>query len=112
MTSARDIIIDDPVTHADVSPGNGEPVSETTTLFRNLRKLMAECGSNKNDRAIMVITALIESGIDTGPRIVGAMKQLDFNRQHAAMMLKEGLGRNRDQHRWSKDDEGKYTPLL
>ena len=51
----------------------------STPSCRTLRDLMDACGDNKHEKVDVLITALIDRGIDTGPRIIDAAKRLDFD---------------------------------
>lgn len=84
--------------------------AETTTLFRQLRRLMAACGAktNKHDLAIVLITACIEGGLDTRPRLIGALRQLGLDPRHAAIVLNNETGDDPRRHRWHRDIDGGY----
>lgn len=85
--------------------------SEKAALFGRLGRLKASLGSgvNKHEAAIVLISACIEEGIRTGGGIVGALVTLGFNNKHVAMMLKEATGTSPEMHRWSRDQEGRYS---
>lgn len=53
--------------------------------------------------AIVLIVACIEEGINTGTRIVRALKQIGLNGDHVAIVLKSRTDW------WSKDDRGIYS---
>ncbi len=106
MASAKDIIIAAVPPAAATLPIDA-PEEVVNALFRDFRDLMQACGTNKNDKADVLITALIDAGINTGPRIIGAAKRLDLDGQHAGIRLKEGIGQ-----RWSRDRYGKYRNLM
>jgi hypothetical protein len=86
-----------------------QSVDETTAIFQRLRKLKADCGfkPSKNDLAVVLISACIEEGLDTGPRIVGALAKLGLNKSHAGLTLRQGAGQA-EAHRWFRDGEGRY----
>jgi hypothetical protein len=107
MVSAKDIIITAPVPPTAVTLSSDAPDAEVNAIFRDLRDLMQACGTNKNDKVDVLITALIDRGMDTGHRIIGAAKRLDFDGQHAGIRLSEGVS-----HRWSRDEGGKYRNLM
>ena len=86
------------------SNGNEQQSGERAELFRRLRRLKEACGRNKHDQATVLIDALIDEGIDTQPRIVGAMRRLDFLDSHTVLILAEG----RISKRWERDAEGRY----
>jgi hypothetical protein len=77
-----------------------------------IREMLNGCGTNKNDKAIVAIEALIGDGVDTGSEIVAAMGLLGFDKGHAGITLKAGLGRVPALHRWSKNDDGRYRLLI
>lgn len=83
----------------------------TTAFFQGLRDLDGQCrsrGVNKHDRAIVLIIACIEEGLNTGPRIVGALRKLGFNPRHVGMHLREGTGGDPQRHRWQRVEDGRY----
>lgn len=90
-----------------------DPSVRDAALFDRLRGLIQACGpeANKHDQAIAVIAACIDEGLNTRPRIVGAMKHLGFSTAHAAMMLTEATGCNPERHRWRADEGGRYSLL-
>ena len=85
----------------------------SAALFDRLRGLIDACSleANRHDQAIAVITACIDEGIDTRPRIVGMMKHLGFDYRHAAMTLNDAAGIDSDRHRWRRDATGRYSLL-
>lgn len=76
--------------------------------IKRLRRLLDTHGSggNKHEQAIMLIEACIMEGINTGPEIIGALRQLDFDPRHIAIALK---GDTDYAHRWVKDVNGIYS---
>lgn len=74
-------------------------------------ELLAECGSNKNDRAIVLITACIGDGVNTEKAIIGTGYRCGLNPGHVAHILKQGTGINPEAHRWRRDEEGRYSLL-
>lgn len=96
-------------THQDSAAASPAHDSSIAAIFDRLRGLMAACGSNKHDVAIALISACIEEGVDTGPRIIGTLRRLELNPGHAARMLKEGTGSDPARHRWQRDEEGRYS---
>lgn len=78
-------------------------------VFRRLRQLKADCGPNKHDQATALITACIMEGMDTGKRIIGALKVLGFDPQHVGIILNEGTGLDPERHHWRRDQEGTYA---
>ena len=103
MVSAKDIIISRPTAPATMA-GNAQ---DNALMFRALRDLMHACGTNKHDKVDVLITALIDKGINTGSRIIGAASRLDCDRAHVAIRLKGGLG-----DRWTRDNDGTYRNLM
>ena len=95
-------------TSTDRSPAGS--TDDAAAIFGRLRELANQCeigGVNRNDAGIALITACIEEGFDTRPRIVGALKALGFDRGHIAILLKEETGADPRRHRWAQDDEGR-----
>ncbi|WP_370310116.1 hypothetical protein [Sphingobium abikonense] len=78
------------------------------TLFDDLRALDKACGhdTSKNDRAIVLLAACIERGVNTRARLVAVLKHLGFTHSHLAIMLKERLG-----HDWQIDPDCRYSVL-
>lgn len=74
----------------------------------NLRNLLRESGSNRNDQAIVAITVCITEKLDTAKRIYEVAARLGFNTRHIAMILKRDTGGNPELHRWQRDDAGHY----
>ncbi|MCB4862723.1 hypothetical protein K7W03_24355 [Sphingobium sp. PNB] len=90
-----------------------DPPVPDAELFDRLRGLIQACGTeaNKHDQAIAVIAACIDEGLNTRPRIVGAMRHLGFSAAHAAMMLNEATGCDPSRYRWQRDSTGRYSLL-
>jgi hypothetical protein len=80
-------------------------------FFRGLRALMAQCGPNKNDQVIALISACLEDGVNTRRRIVGVGDTLGYKPQHVVTLLNEGVGIDPRRARWLRDGEGTYTLL-
>ena len=76
--------------------------------LRDLERHLTNAGVNKHDRAHMLINACIGEGIDAGPRIIGVLAMLGFNKRHAGIMLKAGLQLKPDWPNWGRDDGGRY----
>jgi hypothetical protein len=80
-------------------------------LFERLQQLVADSGPNKNDQAIVVISACIGERVDTIKAICEVMARLGFDTRHAAAILKTSAGTDTARHRWSKDEAGHYHLL-
>lgn len=91
-------------TATDISAPDASERNARTALFRRLRELKRACGRNQHDQVTILIDALLDEGIDTSPRILGVLKQLDFVHAHAVLILKNGL----TTRRWTRDIEGRY----
>ena len=105
MISAKDTQLN--VTQPPVPATVSKDQADNAAMFRGLRELMHACGTNKHDKVDILITALIDKGINTGPRIIGAAIRLDFDRAHVAILLKGGIGL-----RWTRDSDGVYHNLV
>lgn len=83
---------------------------ETDALIAGIRKgvTMAAKTSSKDDCIAMAIIACIEQGFDIGPRITGIARALGFKAEHTDIILKRGTGNMPGQHRWYKDQQGRY----
>jgi hypothetical protein len=79
-------------------------------LLDELRTLDAACTqeASKHSRVIVLISACIVSGIDTGPQIIAALGELGFNRRHAGIVLHSEAGSHRGAHRWQRTADGRY----
>ncbi|WP_174273710.1 hypothetical protein [Sphingomonas bacterium] len=77
---------------------------QNAEFFRGLRALKRASGSNKHEQATNLIHALLDARINTRRRIVGALRELEFNHQHVVITLKAGLRAGN----WSCDDDGYY----
>lgn len=75
------------------------------TFLGDLRALMDAVGPNKNERAIVLIEALIGQGIDDTSGILDVANRLNFTRGHVPAILNDLVG-NRD--RWAKDENGRF----
>ena len=92
-----------------MTPTNSD--DDSIALFNRLRGLKAACGPriNKHDLAIVLISACIDEGLDTRPRIVGALRSLGLDYRHVAITLKQGTGVSPTLHRWHRDAEGRHS---
>ncbi len=82
--------------------------SPNTVLYR-LRALKSECGPNKHDQAIALITACILEGWNTAGQIVGALKAIGMKPGHIWIMLDNGTGASPGRHYWRRDEDGRYS---
>lgn len=88
-------------------------LAELIELYDDLRRLDTACGAkaSKHDRAIVLITACIDRGIDTRAQIVDVMRRLGFNYKHVAILLEEGSGNDPGGYHWQLDCAGRYRNL-
>lgn len=84
---------------------------KTVGFFERLRHLVADSGSNKNDQAIVAITACIGERINTTKAICEVLARLGLNTRHVAAILKHSAGLDPARHRWSRDETGHYHLL-
>lgn len=105
MISAKDIKINvvRPPVPATIS-GNEQ---DSAALFRGLRTLLQTSGDDKNHAVDVLINALIDAGINTRKRIMGAANHLDCSSVHVVIRLNGGVG-----DRWTRDSEGIYNNLV
>ena len=82
----------------------------TNAFFGRLRGLWLNCGpsTNKNDQVRILVAACIDEDIRQGPRIVGILGKLGFNRRHVGKILATFTGPDPAQHDWCKDGAGEY----
>lgn len=86
-------------------------LAEDTAMFCRLRNLLREIEAvpDAHQRAIIMIAACIEEGMNEARRILPAMEALGFNRQHAAIILNREKGNDPGRHWWSRDSKGIYA---
>ncbi len=73
------------------------------------RRLLDDCGPSNNDRAIVLITACISDGVNTGKEILARGVRFGLNSAHVALILSNDAGSNPDRYRWRRDDQGTYS---
>ncbi len=99
-TSAADITV-------PAQPAAGSVELPTITFFRGLRAMLDGCHLvNKNEKMILVIKACIDQGFNQSKRLAGVASTLGFERQHAMIILKSGVGTY-----WHRDEQGHYHHL-
>ncbi len=95
------------ITAADALPRN-TTLPEAINIDR-IQRMLDDCDtSNRNDLLMIAIEALIDRGVDTGPRIVGAAASMGFKRAHAGAVLSKSEGGSPDRHRWQRGSDGIY----
>lgn len=96
---------------SDFSPFQSR--EDLNAFFQGLRELDQACrpNGNKHDRVTALICACIDEGIDTGPRVVGAIKRLGFNAQHVGKLLHDHTGSDPARHHWQRTEAGRYINL-
>lgn len=83
----------------------------TEEVFNRLRALdgqLVEAGVNCHDRALTMINACINEGIDKGPEIIAALACLGFNPRHAGITLSSNIQRGPVWPYWGRRDCGQY----
>ncbi|GAB5349218.1 hypothetical protein [Alteriqipengyuania sp. 357] len=82
----------------------------TNAFFQRLHQLWRDCGAkaSRHDTARVLITACIDEGVLEGPRIIGVLSKLGFNRKHVGKTLSQLTGPDPAKCDWYKDDAGKY----
>ena len=73
------------------------------------RELLNSAGSNLNDRAIVLITALIGDGVNTRQGIIDIANRNGLNPRHVAIILSKNTGNIPHLHRWRVDEFGIYS---
>ena len=105
MISAKDIKIN--VVRPPVPATGSSHEQDNVALFQGLRNLLQTSGNNRNEAVDVLINALIDVGINTRKRIMGAASRLDCNRAHVVIRLNGGVG-----DRWTRDSDGIYHNLV
>ena len=100
-------------TRLDTDPAalsSAAPAEEVNRIFGELRELKRACsGADGHSRAIVLIHACIDNGINTRARIRGTMEKLGFNADHAVMTLNKATGNDPTRHHWHRNDAGVYV---
>ncbi|MBD8679657.1 hypothetical protein [Sphingomonas sp. CFBP 13720] len=78
-------------------------------LIPRLRRLVHDCGPNRNDAVIAAITACIGEGVNTIGGIIAVLIKVGFNGGHVARFVKSEAGDHPDRHRWRKEPDGTYA---
>ena len=105
MISAKDININ--VVRPPVPATESSDERDNAALFRGLRNLLQTSGENKNEAVDVLINALIDLGINTRSRIMGAASRLDCKSAHVVIRLNGGDGM-----RWKRNADGTYRNLV
>lgn len=85
--------------------------SDLNELFERLiglDKCLESAGSNKHDRAHLLINACILGGIVSGTKIVGVLVKLGFDRRHVGVVLKAGTQVRPEWPEWGRRPDGTY----
>ena len=79
-------------------------------LLSGLRQLEQACGSSvgKHDRAIVLIHACLDQGINTRGAIMAVLRHLGFVRGHIAIVLEANTGINPNGSHWKRTESGVY----
>ena len=82
---------------------------DVTSIFKELRALKAACRrADSHSRAIVLIQACIDNGINTRARIRGTLAKLGFNADHAVIVLEACAGQYPDVYHWYRDESGVF----
>lgn len=76
--------------------------------LQTLNETMIESGCNQHDRAITLIKACIEIGVNRGPAIVSKVSGLGFDKRFVGLTLTKSAGRNPARHHWVRGDDDLY----
>jgi hypothetical protein len=111
MPNPADIIIPTaaPISGADIVVPSRPP--SPAGSYAALRELLDSCGPNKNDRAVVLISACIGDGVATKGEIIGTGMRLGLNPRHIAAILDRDTGDNPERYRWRCDEGGTYSLL-
>lgn len=88
-----------------------QPTDGAKALQARLAGLLTACGTNKRDRAILLISAAISEGVNTGSAIVELGGRVGLNTKHVGLTLADGEGDDPVRHRWRRDERGIYSLL-
>jgi hypothetical protein len=91
--------------HIVIRPRSSDPIA-------SLRRLLDNCGSNQNDRAIVFISAAIGDGVNTRAEIIDLGTRLGLDPKHVVIILNKGAGNNPSRHSWRRDEQGTYIMLI
>lgn len=81
-------------------------------FYHDLRELLDACaGTSRHDQAKVGISYCIDQGLDTGPRIIGALRWVGFKPRHIGAILHANSGSDPARHYWQRDDAGHYRNL-
>ena len=86
------------------------PAPTSSAVYARLAGLSKTLKSetNRNELVSLLIAACIEEGITSGASIRRTLQTLGFNGQHVSIMLREGPKGMPPEHRWTRDETGKY----
>lgn len=88
------------------------PPLDMREFFYDLRELLDACAdASRHDQAKVGISFCIDHGIDTGPEIIGVMRQMGFNNRHIGAVLHAFSGASPARHYWQRDEARHYRNL-
>lgn len=104
---------------ADIFPKTGlvetaaarSPGSIPVTAKGPYVALLKACGSNKHDKALILIAACIGDGVNTKGSIIAAGKRAGLDSGHVAITLDRATGSIPTAHRWRRGADGVYALL-
>lgn len=76
--------------------------------LEELRDRLAADRVNKNEQAIVMIEACLDTGIRQGNEIRTKLIKLGFNGRSIGIQLRTNAGLDPERHRWFKDENGDY----
>lgn len=86
---------------------SASPSAEVNAVFDGFDGLLASVdGAPYDDRLTVMITACIERGINTRPRIVGAARRKSFNAEKASSFPAKTTGKL-----WLRGRDGTYSQI-
>lgn len=111
--SGADILVEDAerFTQKQASAPRTVQVVDNDALYDSLYRLNSVLcpGLNKNDRAILLITACISQGANVRSMIIGMLSGLGLKPSHIAVILKRETGTILGRARWRIESDGTYS---
>lgn len=113
LMSGADIIVKatERIAPREASAPRIAQVVDKDALYDSLYRLNSALfpSINKNDRAILLITACISQGANVRSVIIGMLSGLGLNPSHVAVILRRETGTILGRARWRIESDGTYS---